>query len=166
MSRWVWFCLCVIVGLVMLVCGLQVPVHLRAVDITTMERAGKNTPSLTERGVELVSQDKLGAAQLFSQTAQRDQLPGREKLQYAVDDLARQHPTWVVWGGPEPRFESIFENESKLREPGFDPVTEYVIRLENRERVLGLLSASHRASVQELLRLRLSTNTVVFPPSP
>jgi hypothetical protein len=32
--------------------------------------------------------------------------------------------------------------------------------------VLGLLSASHRASVQELLQLRLSTNTVVFPPSP
>lgn len=166
MSRWLLFLLCVIVGLVMLVCGLQVPVHLRAVDVSILERAGRGTTSVTERGEALASQDKLGAAQLLSQTAQRDQLPGREKLEYAVNELARQHPGWVVWGGPEPRFESIFENESKLRDPGFDPFTEYVIRLENRERVLGLLKGSRRGSVHELLQLRLSTNTVVFPPSP
>jgi hypothetical protein len=165
MSRWLWFFLCVIVGMVMLVCGLQVPAHLRAVDITVLERAGRKTPSLAEQGLVLVSADKLGPAQLLSQTAQRYQLLGREKLEYGVTELARQHPGWVVWGGPEPRFESIFENDSKLRNPGFDPVTEYVVRLENRERVLNLLSASKRPCVQELLRLRLSTNTTIFPPS-
>ncbi|HTL16314.1 MAG TPA: hypothetical protein VL793_03705, partial [Patescibacteria group bacterium] len=48
---------------------------------------------------------------------------------------------------------------------GSDPFTEYVIRLENRERVLGILSASHRPAVQQLLQIRSLTNTVVFPPS-
>ena len=56
MSRWVWFSLCIIVGLVMLVCGLQMPVHLRALDESIVERAGRNTTSLTDRGLELVGQ--------------------------------------------------------------------------------------------------------------
>jgi hypothetical protein len=165
MSRWLWFSLCIIIGMVMLVLGLLVPAHLRAVDVSVIQNAGRNTPTLLQQGQAFVAENKLGAAQLLLRTAQRDQLAGTEKLEYAVNELARQHPSWVVWGGPEPRFESIFENESQLRGPGFDPFTEYVVRLVNRERVLGFLSASHRPLVQELLRFRLSTNTVVFPPS-
>jgi hypothetical protein len=165
MSRWLWFSFCAIIGLVMLVLGLLVPAHLRAVDESVIQNAGHNTPALIEQGMALVGENKLGAAQLLLRTAQREQLAGTEKLEYAVNDLARQHPGWVVWGGPEPRFEGIFENESKLHDPGFDPFTEYVVRMENRERVLGFLSASRNRLVQELLRFRLSTNTVVFPPS-
>ncbi len=150
------FILCTIVGVVLLVEGLTIPAHLRAVDTDVLEHAGQGTPGLVSRGLELASQNQLGAAQLFSQAAKQQRLPGREKLEFAVDELSRQHPAWVVWGGPEPQFESIFQKESGLRNPGSDPFTEYVIRLENRERVLGLLSASRRPAVQQLLQ---STNT-------
>ena len=165
MSRWVWFWVCVIVALVMLLCGLQMPIHLRAVDDSVLQKAGWNSRSLVEQGVALVRADKLGAALLISQTSERYQLPGWQKLNQDVAELARQHPGWVVWGGPEPRFESIFESDANLRNPGFDPFTEYVVRMENRERVLSLLGASRRPGVQELLRLRFCTNTVLFPPS-
>src|SRR5260221_4434335 len=113
MSRWLWFSLCISIGLVMLVCGLLVPAHLRAVDESVIQNAGRHTSTLVEEGLSLAGEDRLGAALLLSQTAQKQQLPGREKLEFAVNELARQHPGWVVWGGPEPRFESIFENESK-----------------------------------------------------
>lgn len=149
----------------LLICGLIIPAHLRAVDVAVLKRAGEGTPALVSKGLALVSQNQLGAGQLLSQAARQERLPGREKLEFAVDELARQHPAWVVWGGPEPHFESIFQKESGLRSPGSDPFTEYVIRLENRERVLGILSASHRPGVQQLLQVRALTNTVLFPPS-
>jgi hypothetical protein len=165
MSRWVTSLVCGILGLMMLVLGMLIPAHLRAVDRSILQRAGQSTPGLISHGLALVSQDQLGAAQLLAQAARLDRLPGREKLQFAVDELARQHPGWVVWGGPEPRFESIFQKESSLQNPGSDPFTEYVIRLQNRERVLGILGASRCPGVQELLQIRALTNTVVFPPS-
>ena len=47
--------------------------------------------------------------------------------------------------------------------PGSDPFTEYVIRVENRQRVLGILSASHRkARSSNCFVMRTLTNTVVF----
>src|ERR1043166_2948834 len=146
MSRWVWFSICVIGAVVMLVCGLQVPLHLRAVEVSVLQKAGEKTTSLVDQGLILIRADKLGAAQLLSQAAQRCQLAGVEKLDHDVNDLARQHPGWVVWGGPEPRFESIYD--SNLQNPGFDPFTEYVVRLENRERVLAMLATSRRPVVQ------------------
>src|SRR5581483_4692486 len=137
MSRWVTSVVCTILGLVMLAVGLWIPAHLRAIDTSVVQRAGTHTQSLVTRALQLVSENQLGAAQLLSQAARQERLPGREKVEFAVDELARQHPSWVVWGGPEPHFESIFDRENGLRSPGSDPFTEYVVRLENRERVLG-----------------------------
>ena len=165
MSRWVTSLVCTLLGLVMLAFGLMIPAHLRALDDGVVQKAGGKTTTLVSRGMELAADNQLGAAQLMSQVARQERLPGREKLEFAVDELSRQHPGWVGWGGPEPHFESIFEKENTLRNPGSDPVTEYVIRLENRERVLGILSVSRSRGVQELLRLRMLTNTVFFPPS-
>src|SRR5262245_44028675 len=144
MSRWVTSLVCAIIGLVLLGLGLLIPAHLRAVDGTVVQQAGDRTMSLVTRGLLLAGQNQLGAAQLITQTARQERLSGREKLEFAVDELARQHPAWVVWGGPEPQFESIFQKDAGLRDPGFDPFTEYVIRLENRERVLGILSTSRK----------------------
>jgi len=165
MSRWVTSLVCAILGLALLGLGLTIPAHLRAVDSVVIQQAGYKSTGLVEQGLELTSQNQLGAAQLLSQTAREERLSGREKLQFAVDELARQHPGWVVWGGPEPQFESIFAKEAKLQNPGSDPFTEYVIRLENRERVLGILSTSRKLGVQELLLVRTFTNTTIFPPS-
>ena len=165
MSRWVTSLVCTTLGLVMLAFGLVIPAHLRAVDEGVIEKAGVKTQSLVSRGLTLAANNQLGAAQLLSQVALQEHLRGREKLEFAVNELARQHPAWVVWGGPEPHFESIFAKQDRAPETLSGPFTEYVIRLENRERVLGILSASSRPGVQELLQVRLLTNTVFFPPS-
>ena len=41
MSRWLPLFACIFLGLAMLVCGLLVPAHLRAVDARIIEKAGK-----------------------------------------------------------------------------------------------------------------------------
>jgi len=165
MRRLLSFLLCVVLGVGMLVCGLLVPVHLRAVEDTVLLAAGKNTPSLVSEGLALAAANKLGAAQLLLKAARQEQLPGRDKLEYNVGDLARQHRRWEVWGGPEPRFESIFEPDKRLPDSGSECFTQYLIRQPNRERVLALLKDSADPVARQLVQFRSLTNTVLFPPS-
>ena len=177
MNRWVWFTVCAILGLVLLVCGLLVPMHLRAVDASVIQKAGRKTPALIEQGLALVNEKKLGAAQLFFLSAQQELLPDREKLGLAVTNLARQQPGLQVLGRAAPRLENLKASsprpappkDERRKQPGsppdLEPFTEFVVRLENREKALELLRTSPRPGVQELLRCRALTNTVIFPPS-
>jgi len=45
MNRWVSFCVCAILGLLMLACGLLIPAHLRAVDAAVIQKAGRKSPA-------------------------------------------------------------------------------------------------------------------------
>src|SRR3974377_1874433 len=92
MNRWSWFWICLLVGLGMLVCGLRMPAHLRALDASVLEQCGRNTPSLTAQVVALVGEKTLGAALMLWQAAQLEAVPNRETFGEAVNDLARENP--------------------------------------------------------------------------
>jgi hypothetical protein len=57
------------------------------------------------------------------------------------------------------------DGEARLFGPDAEPVTPFLIRLANREKALSLLGGSPLPAVQELLRCRGLTNTVLLPPS-
>ncbi len=151
----------------MLFCGWLIPAHLRALDYSIMDRAGSGTLSLGAEGHALL-QDKagnmLGAAQLLLEAARQEGVstPATEKLATEVADLAGKYPSWVVWGCREPGFRGDPADDPK---PGNDAFTDYVVRLDNRDRLINRLGASRQAAVQELLRVRAITNTVLLPPS-
>jgi hypothetical protein len=166
MNRWVWLSLCAFLGSALLGFGLLVPAHLRAVDDTVLRKAGKHTPGLVEHGLTLVQDGQLGAAQLVALAVEQEAVPGRQQFAATVMDLARQHPGWSVWGGGEYHLQVLFATDPGLPKSGWESFTEWVVRLENRSTVLELLrSASQRPAVQELLRCRALTNTVLFSPS-
>src|SRR5437868_9515827 len=165
MKRWVRFLVCAILGLIMLVLGLAVPAHLRAVDARVVEKAGRKTTALIEEGLNLAGEKKLGAAQLLLKAADEENIPGREQLRQAVTNLSIEHPGFLIWGGSEPHLAILFETESRKPRPVPEPFTDFIVRLENRSRVLALLQASSRPVVLEILRCRELTNTVLFPPS-
>src|ERR1051325_6058201 len=98
MTRWVCFIVCSVLGLVMLLGGLLMPMHLRGVEASVIEKAGRNTPGLIERGLALVNSNELGAAQLLFQAANAKGLAGHERLGEATDRLALQRPDLVIWG--------------------------------------------------------------------
>jgi hypothetical protein len=165
-KRWQWALACAVSSLLLLFCGLLVPAHLRAVDVSVIQRAGSNTPVLIEQGLALVNENKLGAAQLLLPVAQAEKLSGWEKLGLAINNSARQHPDWLVWGGDSDlRLERLFESDARLPKSGPEPFTEFVVRQENRRVILELLHGSPRPAVQELLQCRALNNTVLFPPS-
>jgi len=133
----------------MLLCGWLVPMHLRAVDVSVLRRAGQGRLSLIDRCVALQRDNKGEAAQLILQAAQSEKIWWVGDLPEA---LAKHTETEYLFpGGP-----LVTSNL---------PVTTQVIRLENRESVLGYLRTNGSPVVQELLRTRDLTNTVLFSPS-
>jgi len=125
-NRWLWFLLSALLCVLALVCGWLVPAHLRAVDSGVLERAGRNTPSLIQRGLSLVRDQKPAPAELLSRAAQAAGIPDRETLALAVTAAARQNFTPPAVRGLG---------------TGAEPITEIVVRFENREKALDLLRA-------------------------
>jgi len=173
MTRWVGFIGCAVFGLALLFYGLQVPAHLRAVDVIVLQRAGRGSPSLIERGFSLVQKNQLGAAQLFVAAAQSAGIADSDKLDEAVDDLATRQPGLRISGsaengslgallGANPGTPETNASQTALRA---EPFTEFIIRSDNRAKTLELLQTSASPLVQALRHFRSLTNTVLFPPS-
>lgn len=164
MRRFVWTLVFVELGLALLGLGLLVPAHLRAVDEAVVVQAGALTRSMAEEGTTLISQEKLGPAQLFLQVIQAEDLPDKDTLGLAVGKYAVAHPDLLIWGGPDPYLERLFQTNRSIPRNLSQPVTQFLRQLENRERLLEFLGSSRRPAVVELLQTRNLTNTVWFPP--
>jgi hypothetical protein len=133
----------------MLLGGWLVPMHLRAVDVSVLQRAGEGRPSLVDRGVALERGGNVDAARMILQAAQEEKIRWTGELASAL--AAHTEKEAFFPGGP------IVANST--------PVTTQLIRLVSRERVLAHLEATGSPAVRELLRARELTNTVLFPPS-
>src|SRR5215472_14833835 len=133
MNRWVWFFGCFILGLLALGFGWLVPAHLRAVDAAVLERAGRKTPSLAERGQQLLKEGKLGPAEMLCRTAREQLLPGRDAFATSVTNLAAAHPFWQSWGGGEGHLEILFAGEeaSSSATQSSQPITDWMLRTQN-----------------------------------
>jgi hypothetical protein len=163
--RWLWFVVCAVLGLSLLVCGWLVPMHLRAVDAAVLKRAAAGTPSMVDSGLTAVKALNLGAARMLLDAAQSEGLPNRERLSAAAAALASLHPDWVAWGGGDTRLERLFASDASLPKKNSEPITEFLIRSDNRQVALELLKASSSPVVAELLRCRELQNTAIFSPS-
>ncbi len=161
--RWLAFVICAVLGLALLVCGLLVPMHLRAVDAGVLKRAGANGPSLLGHGQMLAGERKLGVAQMLVQAARAAGMPAWDRLADTITNLARQNPAALAWGD-DGRVAGLFGNESALAAPD-SPLADFIIRQGNREAALAHLQGSTVQSVQELLRTRSLKDTSLFPPS-
>jgi hypothetical protein len=161
--KWVWFLICAVLGLALLVCGLLIPAHLRAVDASVIQVAGRNAPALLERGQTLATEKKLGAAQMIVQAARIAGISGWDRLGATVTNLARQNPGALFWGD-DSRVENLFGNNFNPSEQNSQAFTDFIVQKKNRDATLAHLGGSQNSTVQELLRSRSLNNTVLFPP--
>ena len=160
--RLIWFLICAAAGVLLVLGGLVLPAHLRAVDASVLRAASKDTPTLVEQGRALLNQNKLGAAQLILQAARAAGAAGWQGLDAAINQVSAQHPKWLVWGGGDARLERLFASDPALPQSRSEPFTDFLVREQNRAVVLELLQGSSLPAVQELLRCRTLTNTVIF----
>lgn len=154
MSRWIWFTFCALLGLVMLLCGWLMPVHVRAIEPAVLKQAGRNTPSLATRASELVRAGDLGPAELLARAAQNT------KLSAEVETAAKEYPSVNAWGAADTALNNYFPAA-----PAESAFTDFVVHEPNRNQALGVLAASQQPAVRELLQTRALTNTTTFAPS-
>ncbi|HUA39380.1 MAG TPA: hypothetical protein VMA35_13390 [Candidatus Sulfopaludibacter sp.] len=162
--RWLCFLICAVLGLALLACGLLVPMHLRAVDAGVLERAGRNGPALLEEGKTLIREQKLGTAQMLVQAARLEAFPGWDRLDQLIASRAQQNPAALAWGN-DTRVEKLFAVNVSTSKAGAGPFTDFIVRQENRAAALASLNHSSQSAVQELMRSRSLTRTVLLPPS-
>src|ERR1700761_738237 len=110
-ARWLWFWICIVLGLALLGCGLLVPVHLRAVDSSIVLSAGRTGDSLLERGSTLAAADRLGAAQMYASAAHVVEMPGWDRLGEVITNHAKQNPGALFWGN-DTRVKTLFNPQS------------------------------------------------------
>jgi hypothetical protein len=147
-NRWLWVGLCVAFAGLMLLCGWLVPLHLRAVDASVLQRAGEGSLSLVDLGMALERANNTDSARMILQAAQNNGIRWTGELASTLEAHAERPRLFP--GGPLATGTNI---------------TALVLRLENRDSVLAGLRNSGSPAVRELLRTRELTNTVIFPPS-
>jgi hypothetical protein len=161
--RWLYSLICVVFGLALLVGGLLLPAHLRALDAAVIRNAGRNGSALLESMQIAAGEKRLGTAQQLLRAAQIANIPDSEPAGTAFANLVRQNPDALFWGD-DARLENIFANGFKLSDQN-SSLADFIVREENRDTALAHLGGSPNAAAQELLRSRSLTNTVIFSPS-
>jgi hypothetical protein len=165
MRSWTLFFTCAVPALLLFVCGWLMPAHLRAEDVIVVENAGRHTHGVVSSGLSLVNSRHLGSAEMLARAAQAQQLPAWTSLGVAVTNLAAAHPNWRELGVPEPLLDAMFRIRPDRAGEASLPFTDFVLRRDNQEKALEFLDASTVSAVQELVRCRELTNTVIFSPS-
>jgi hypothetical protein len=162
MKRWVWFSLCALLGLLLLLCGWLIPAHLRAVEEPVLRQAGLNSSSLSGRGVTLAHTGQYGSAEMLLLAAQRTKSPDTNELIAALDTEAKRSPVAKLWGAMPGTLRNYFPKNPKPTDTNF---TDFVVREENRVKALDTLKQSKQPTVQALIQSRTLTNLSTFAPS-
>ena len=160
-----WGAVAALLGLALLLGGWLLPIHLRAVEFSVLERAGKRTPTLAAAGLASVKAQQPGPARWLLTAARLGQDPEADALAAALAQLARAQPVVDVWGAPAPAWSSVLGAAPQLVKDTPEPFSDVVLRVENRAALLDYLAASPHPGLAGLLALRRLTNTVIFPPS-
>ncbi len=161
MSRWALFWAFVTTGALLLVGGLLLPAHLRAVDTDVITSAGRQTPSIEDSARALAKRNETGPARLLLEVITQMGLPGRETLLPDIGEIEKANPKLILFGGPPPTLVAL-NSPAKGATNGF---TDFLVNAENRAKVIGALAALKQPGLNELLNTRDLTNTAVFPPS-
>ena len=157
-SRWLWFWLCIILALMLLAGGLLVPAHLRALDSSVVQAAGRSGVSLLDRGKTLAATGRLGAAQLYAPAARLAEIPGWDRFGEMLTNLVRSTPSMAFWGD-DTRTPAHFESTPA------GSFASFIVRGNNRGAALAALGRSNSSAVQELLHTRELNTLSRFAPS-
>jgi len=160
---WPFFWICSVLGLVLVAGGVLLPAHLRGLDAVVVQSAGQNGVTLPGVVQAFAEGKRLGVAELLLQAGQIAKTPGCESLNAALAERLRQYPKARFWGDKATQEN---QSDSNFRPEDQDSsFASFIIRRENRETALMQLGGSKNPDVQELLRSRSLTQTVMFSPS-
>jgi hypothetical protein len=153
-----------VLGLCVLVAAWMVPVHLKALSPAVLDQAGKDTPSVTRFGKQLLDSEKLGPAELVLAAAEGVKDPDAEVLRKGIQQVETNRPEWIAWGGWDPFLDPLFNLKENTGRRESTPVLNFFITEKARKSLRSFLSNSRSLGVQSVLQTRDIQVTTQFIP--
>lgn len=153
-----------VLAAIMLLLAWLMPAYFRSIDVDVVRQGGRDTSSLIEKGLGMIQLEQIGPAELLSATALKLKVERADFLQAAVGQFQIENPPQLPWGGYDPFIVQILVREAKLDYSGSSNALQTLLPRPSRLAMLKFLQDSRRPGVQQVLRNRLLTNTVHFPP--
>ncbi len=150
------------VGIVAICVAMLMPVYLRSVDESVIERAGALTRGLLAEASEQARLDKPGLAMNLVRAARLAGVPQSDQAIEALQQHLASRPTSPVWGGTDSLLQQVCG--AGALNTSADSVLAVILPAQQRAAILRFLQTLRRGDVQEVLANRALKDPAVFPP--
>lgn len=152
-------------GVGLLALAWLLPVNVKSLNPALLREAGRDTPSVSGFGRELLELDKPGPAALVLETAKQVGDPGTAALGAIYGDFARRHREMMPWGGWDIALEPLLGNRNAASSTESQPVLSFMATEQARENLRRYLGVSRLPGVQTVLKTAELGSTERFVPA-
>ena len=152
-------------GVGLLALAWLLPVNVKSLNPALLREAGRDTPSVSGFGRELLELDKPGPAALVLETAKKVGDPGAAALQAIYGDFGKRHREMMPWGGWDIALEPLLGSRNAASSTDSQPVLSFMATEQARENLRRYLSVSRLPGVQTLLKTAELGSTERFVPA-
>jgi hypothetical protein len=153
------------VGVGLLVLAWLMPVNVKSLNPALLREAGRDTPSVSGFGRELLELDKPGPAALVLETARKVNDPGAGALGNVYEDFAKRHREMMPWGGWDIALEPLLGSRNAASSTDSQPVLSFMATVQARENLRRYLGVSRLPGVQTVLKTAELGSTQRFVPA-
>jgi hypothetical protein len=157
--------ICFVGATVLLLAAWLMPAYLRAVDAEVLKLAGRESPSLVDRGLGLLELEQAGPAALLAVTASQLEVARAPFLANQVAAFVAAHPALAGRGGVDPLLEQILSQAGRWQFAGATNAMQLFLPRDSRVTLLAVLANSRRPGIQQMLKNRELEQTVHLPPA-
>jgi hypothetical protein len=152
-------------GVGLLAVAWLLPVNVKSLNPALLREAGRDTPSVSGFGRELLDLDKPGPAELVLATARQVGDPGAAMLGVVFADFARKHREMMPWGGWDIALEPLLGSNTAASSADSQPVLSFMVTQQARENLRRYLGVSRLPGVRTLLKTAELGSTQRFVPA-
>ena len=152
-------------GVGLLAVAWLLPVNVKSLNPALLREAGRDTPSVSGFGRELLDLDKPGPAELVLATARQVGDPGAAMLGVVFADFARKHREMMPRGGWDIALEPLLGSNTAASSADSQPVLSFMVTQQARENLRRYLGVSRLPGVRTLLKTAELGSTQRFVPA-
>ena len=152
-------------GIGLLLLAWLLPVNVKSLNSALLREAGRETPTVSSFGRDLLELDKPGPAALALDAARKANDPGAGALGVIFDSFAQKHRDMIPWGGWDVALEPLLIDRNAASSAESQPVLRFMVVQQARDNLRRYLAVSRLPAVQTLLKTGELGTTQRFVPA-
>src|SRR4051812_34536867 len=154
-----------VLGIGLLLLAWLLPVNVKSLNSALLREAGRDTPTVSSFGRDLLELDKPGPAALALDAARKADDPGANALGVIFDSFAEKHRDMMPWGGWDVALEPLLIDRNAASSAESQPVLRFMVTQQARDNLRRYLAVSRLPAVQTVLKTGELTTTQRFVPA-